>query len=260
MPSPAKGERVPSRRKKESDASSLESLLKSADASEVARITELLTKLEQLAEEEQQPPANREHDAVIAKTRAEAARLLGVSERTISAWATDPTFPGKSGDAGARNGHFPIGAIRQWCAAQAGGGADAAAEEDGRKLRLWKLAIDVADRQVDLEAKRGVLVSADDMRSRLVDLVGGMRSVIEELGDRLVIELRPKTVGGRRRVRQVGERVAKHALEAISDLVTRVFADNADDTAGRVGDTAEAQAGTARPAGSPRPKSSAPGA
>lgn len=250
---------MPSRRKKESDASSLEFLLTSADGSELARIGELLTKLEQLTEEERQPAtASHEHDAVVAKTRAEAARLLGVSERTISAWATDPTFPGKSGDAGARNGHFPIGAIRQWCATQAGSAGDAAADDEGKRLRLRKLAIEVADRQVDLEAKRGSMVEVDDIRSRLVEVVSGMRSVIEELGDRLVIELRPKTVGGRRRVRRVGERVARQAMEAISDLVARAFAEDGDDERS-TRDSARSSGGDARAARAARQASSEAG-
>lgn len=51
---------------------------------------------------------------VIARTRAEAARALGINTRTLAGYLTDPTFPGEAGDPGLQNGRFPIEKIQAW--------------------------------------------------------------------------------------------------------------------------------------------------
>ena len=52
------------------------------------------------------------------KTAAETAAYFGVHRRTVHDWCGDPSFPGRPGKPGMRNGHFPVAEIRQWLAAR----------------------------------------------------------------------------------------------------------------------------------------------
>lgn len=218
------------RRPSESDTSSLESLLIWADDREKKRIEELLKELQQTQQPPPQPVGDQAGDAMVAKTRAEAARLLGVDERTISKWAADPTFPGKAGTAGQRNGHFPIEAIQRWRQQVTGGGVASEADVDpAQRLRLRKLAAETARREVDLEVKLGTLIDRDQAEATITAAIATARSLLEELPEQLADAFPASRVKLRRIVRRISRRKVLQVLEALADCVTEGDDDSDDD-------------------------------
>ena len=59
-------------------------------------------------------PANSEPSTAVVSTRREAAKAFGVCERTITRWSRRANFPGRIGQRGRKNGHFPIQEITRW--------------------------------------------------------------------------------------------------------------------------------------------------
>lgn len=59
-------------------------------------------------------PRIREPSVAVATTAAQAAAEFAVSLRTFSRWCRRPGFPGRCGQRGRRNGHFPIQEITRW--------------------------------------------------------------------------------------------------------------------------------------------------
>lgn len=220
---------MPSRRAKESDASSLDSLLSWAGDSERQRIEQLLRELEQ--ETRSPPPPNGSQPAaaeVVAKTRAEAAKLLGVDERTISKWASDPTFPGKSGDAGARNGHFPIEAIKRWRGIGSTGSSSSEDDSPAARLRMRKLAAETLKKEIQNERELGRLIDREDQISTVTAAVSSMRSILEELPEWLAMEYPADKPRSRKRARRVARRVVARALQALADAVRGDLDDDSD--------------------------------
>jgi len=221
---------VPSRRESESDESSLGSLLNWADEREKQRFAALMDELRTTAP----PPAaaDRQPDGAddeVAKTRADAARLLGVDERTLSKWAADPTFPGKAGTAGQRNGHFPIGAIKRWRAATSGQGGETADADPAQRLRLRKLAAETARREVDLEVKLGTLIDRDQAEATITSAIATARSLLEELPEQIADAIPASRAKLRRFVARIVRRKVLQVLESLADCATEGDDDNDDD-------------------------------
>lgn len=220
---------MPSRRESESDESSLGSLLSWADEREKQRFAALMDELRTTAP----PPAagDRQPDGAdeVAKTRADAARLLGVDERTLSKWAADPTFPGKAGTAGQRNGHFPIGAIRRWRATTSGQGGETADADPAQRLRLRKLAAETARREVDLDAKLGTLIDREQAEATITSAIATARSLLEELPEQIAEAISASRPKLRRMARRIARRKVLQVLEALADCVTEDPDDSDDD-------------------------------
>lgn len=219
------------RRPSESAASSPESLLSWADGPERERIEQLLRELRQSQPSAASPASQAESgDDRVAKTRAEAARLLGVEERTISRWATDPTFPGKAGDRGAQNGHFPIAEIDRWRNQVGGGGATSVTGQDpAQQLRLRKLAAETARREVDLEIKLGTLIDRDQAAAMITSAIATARSLLEELPEQISDALPASRAKLRRFVARIVRRKVLQVLESLADCATEGDDDNDDD-------------------------------
>lgn len=232
----------PRRREKPSAANSLESLLSCAADSERQRVEELIAELQRLPPEEQaksQAPAIAAPVAseVVAKTRAEAARLLDVDVRTLSEWATDPSFPGKAGTAGQRNGHFPIEAIKQWRDLKLGtGNATRAPDDPAVQLRLRKLAAETAKREVELERECAKLIDREAIEDFVVSQISTARSLLEELPDLLVDKIPTRMAKLRRMARRVARDVVASVLQSLADLSLGDPDDDDDDESGSSGD------------------------
>jgi hypothetical protein len=238
---------VQARRPSESDTSSLDSLLSWADDREKKRIEELLKELQQTQQPPPQPSGDQAGDARVAKTRAEAAQLLGVDERTISKWAADPTFPGKAGTAGQRNGHFPIEAIQRWRQQITGGGV--ASEEDAdpaQRLRLRKLAAETARREVDLEMKLGTLIDRDQAEATITSAIATARSLLEELPEQIAEAIPASRAKLRRFVARIVRRKVLQVLESLADCATE-DSDDSDDDAPRTTDAGRRTATASAP-------------
>ncbi len=248
---------MPSPRENECAASLPDSLLNWADERERRRIDELMAELRQpeTTANPQRPEAS-DGDEVVAKTRADAARLLGVDERTLSKWAADPTFPGKAGTAGQRNGHFPIGAIRAWRQQVSGNGEGRATDADPTTLlRLRKLAAETARREVDLEIRLGTLIDREQAETTIAAAIASARSLLEELPEQLAEAFPAARVKLRRIVRRIARRKVLQVLESLADCATEDPDDRDDDVpygvdGGRRAAAQGAETSAAKPAGS----------
>lgn len=197
-------------------ASLPESLLSCADERERQRVAELLSQLQTLDQSASEPAAVNGEET-IAKTRNEAARLLGIHARTLSEWMTDPAFPGRAGKTGEANGYFPIEAIKRWrgiTSTNQQSRNDAASE-----LRLRKLAIETARREVDLEQRLGNLVSLEDVESTLSTALSTARSLIEEIPEVIAASIPPTKPKLKRMVARIARRKVRGVLAVLADAM-----------------------------------------
>ena len=156
----------------------------------------------------------------IAKTRAEAARLVGVDERTISKWQTDPEFPGRAGDAGQANGHYPIERIKAWREAtrRASGGTI----DDGlSRLKRRKLAADTRVREVKLARETGELIALAEAQAVITDAVNAARSQLEAWPSKMADQVSAKRPKLRRWLLRMATRQVAEVLRLLEDAALR---------------------------------------
>lgn len=184
----------------------LDSLRPFATDSEIAALEAELARQEQAKVE------------TIAKTRAEAARLVGVDERTISKWQADPEFPGRPGDAGQANGHYPIERIKAWREAtrRTVGSSDDALS----RLKRRKLAADTRTREVKLARETGELIALADAQAVIVDAINAARSQLEAWPSKVaehVSASRPKL---RRWLLRMATKQVREVLRGLEDAAS----------------------------------------
>lgn len=161
---------------------------------------------------------------VVARTTAEAAKLLGISKRVFADWLTEPGFPGKAGKPGCRDGFFPIAEIEAWRASRFGSdgrSGSSAADDEERSIRRSKLAIsrdrDLAEYERDV---LGTLVDAEETSRFIAFVISTAKQVLQELPDQILARLPSKLSGRLRKViRKVVMIVVRETLEHLSQLV-----------------------------------------
>lgn len=125
----------------------------------------------------------------IARTRRECADHFGVHLRTVADWLEDPTFPGRSGTRGLRDGYFPLTEIADWMAkrdALRNGGP----QNDGSELRDQLLAarirretVRTARDELSLEEEQGRLTTIDAMLELVTRQINIAKTLLEALPD-----------------------------------------------------------------------------
>jgi phage terminase Nu1 subunit (DNA packaging protein) len=123
----------------------------------------------------------------ICRTRGEAARLLGVSLRVFADWQLDPTFPGKSGPPGRREGYFPVERIADWWAARQGAAGSAGLAGESPRERLLRIRGD--QEQIELDKARGDVVAVVAVERLLRRTIATTRAVLAPLADELLQDL-----------------------------------------------------------------------
>lgn len=180
----------------------LESLLPFASDSERPLIEAELSRLRESGPE------------TIAKTRAEAGRLLGVADRTISVWQSDPTFPGRAGDVGQANGYYPIEKIRRWNAERK---QTAEIDNEYSQLRRRKLAADTRVREVKLARETGELIALADAQAVITDAVNAARSQLEAWPSKVADQVSARRPKLRRWLLKMATRQVREVLRILED-------------------------------------------
>lgn len=131
----------------------------------------------------------QEEAGKIARTRRECADHFGVHVRTVAEWLEDPTFPGRSGTRGMRDGEFPLAEIADWMAkrdALRNGGP----QNDGSELRDQLLAtrieretVRTARDRLSLEEEQGRLTTIDAMVELVTRQIHIAKTLLEALPD-----------------------------------------------------------------------------
>jgi len=134
-----------------------------------------------------QPPAA---EYAVARTRAELARILGVSERTIATWIREG-MPGKSGRPGVKEANYPIEEIQAWL----GGRVSAEntpqdATKHQAQARLASVNAELAE--LKLRTRLGQLVEADEVRRRWLRFSTEAKAQLDQLPPRLIKALGDK--------------------------------------------------------------------
>ena len=157
-------------------------------------------------------------------TIAEAAQLLEVAPRTFAGWLTDPTFPGKAGTPGRRDGYFPIAAIRAWHLATHGVSAkSAASDEVAAAAKRMRAQIQNDREQVALEKDLGTIGDTEEMAAFCRRVAANAKALLDELADRVNARLPAKYPAAIRAINRkvINESVAD-ILHTIAELVTGV--------------------------------------
>lgn len=159
---------------------------------------------------------------VVARTTAEAAKLLDVSKRVFADWMTEPAFPGKPGSPGRRDGYFPIAEIEAWRAARFGSDSRSGSTDDGeRAVRREMLEIDRDRKLAELERDvLGTLIDAEETTRFIEFVVATAKGVLQELPDRVLARMPSRLPAKLRRlIRKVVLSVARETLEHLTQLV-----------------------------------------
>ena len=135
----------------------------------------------------------------IARTRRECADHFGVHIRTVADWLEDPTFPGRSGTRGLRDGMFPLEEIADWMAkrdACRNGGP----QNDGSELRDQLLAVRIRRgsvqarrEELSLEKDEGRLTTIDAMLELVTRQINTTKTQLESLPD-AAAKVLPETI------------------------------------------------------------------
>jgi len=155
----------------------------------------------------------------IARTRADCGAALGVTSRTISEWATDPTFPGRAGTPGQTDGYYPIWEIERWLNRRKdkGGGDGETAVVSSRE----KLA-DVRYQKglIDLAKLRGQVVDAVEAQAFYARtngyVVATLKGLPAKLDHALPADFDPKA---RATCRRIAQQVVNECRDLISELI-----------------------------------------
>lgn len=198
----------------------LQSLREFASAEELQLLEAALA--ERMATESL-PPSMIE---TVAKTRLEAAQMLGIDERTISKWQQMPGFPGRPGDAGQRNGHYPIQQIEQWRDARQA--TRAAPDDRMAALRRRHLAASTRKKEVELRIRTGELIALADAQSIIVSAIAAARSELEAWPSKIAEQLGAKRPKLKRWLLRAATKQVRQVLRALEDAV----AEDADDRDG----------------------------
>lgn len=115
------------------------------------------------------------HEPILG-TRVEASKYFGVAVRTVAEWLNDPTFPGRAGRPGRRDGYFPVWQIEAWLGDKRPNiatGDDDELTTAARRARHQRTiseaelkAIDVAERKrqvADVEAMRRLYIQTHSL-------------------------------------------------------------------------------------------------
>lgn len=103
----------------------------------------------------------------IFQTKADCANYFRVSERQVGVWLNDPTFPGRAGHPGKRDGYFPAWQITTWRGAQtlvSGNGADDALTAKAREARARKIIVNSKLEEIKLAEKQRQVADVEAMR------------------------------------------------------------------------------------------------
>lgn len=144
------------------------------------------------AEIEPDPPRPR-----IARTRRECADHFGVHLRTVADWLEDPTFPGRPGNRGQRDGFFPLEEIAEWIAArdavrQGGPRVDVAdRREELLAVRIQRESVRTERDRLFLEEHAGRLTSIEAMAELVTRQIHTCKTLLESLPDRAARDLPP---------------------------------------------------------------------
>lgn len=135
----------------------------------------------------------------IARTRRECADHFGVHIRTVAEWLLDPSFPGRSGTRGLRDGEFRLDEIADWLAkrdACRNGGP----QNDGSELRDQLLAVRIRRgsvqarrEELSLEKDEGRLTTIDAMLELVARQINTSKTQLESLPD-AAAKVLPETI------------------------------------------------------------------
>jgi hypothetical protein len=156
----------------------------------------------------------------IVRTRHEVATHFGVSLRTVAEWLTDPSFPGRAGNRGRRDGEFPLLAIKAWWDAKRGTTVAPDASQSA-KDRLNEVRARRAE--IELEQLLGTLIEVEEVERFISRTIATAKAVLDQLSDQVLACLPPAVdVEARRKVR---ERVVKVLDDTYATLAELAEAD-----------------------------------
>jgi phage terminase Nu1 subunit (DNA packaging protein) len=175
----------------------------------------------------------QEDASKIARTRRECADHFGVHLRTVADWLEDPTFPGKSGTRGLRDGYFPLEEIADWQAKRdalrAGG-----PQTDGCELRDQLLAVRIRRENVrterdelSLEEEQGRLTTIDAMMELVTRQINIAKTLLEALPDEAAKSM-PETIDAS--VRAAVVRRWRDRIYEAERVLSETIAGDTDDT------------------------------
>jgi hypothetical protein len=157
----------------------------------------------------------------IVATIPEAALLLEVAPRTLAQWLTDPTFPGKAGTPGRRDGYFPISQIRQWHLATHGATARGSqTDAEAATAKRLKAQIECDRAQVELEKELLTIGDVEQWEALARRVIAAAKGQLDELPDRVAARLPGKLAPEiKQTIRRVIAQSTADALNTLAELV-----------------------------------------
>jgi len=162
----------------------------------------------------------------VARTRKECASHFGVHLRTLADWLEEPSFPGRAGTRGRRDGYFPLDEIADWIEQRdAGRNGGPRVDLSEKRGRLLEIKISREGRKDQEEA--GALAPIGDMVEIVQRLTHTAKRMLESVPEEAAKELPAKMPGDkkaaivrrwRRRIEEI-ERAISEAIAGDQDLM-----------------------------------------
>ena len=144
----------------------------------------------------------------ILQTRAEVAQFFSVNSHTVAVWLEDPSFPGKPGPRGKREGRFPVIPIARWLLRNKKRGiipegllpdeVKEAEEQLARgerepSVRDRLTEIKIGKAQIELSRMQGAMVSSEEVAVFFARVCAGSRAILKGLRSS-VLQRMPQTL------------------------------------------------------------------
>ncbi len=130
------------------------------------------------------PRRDEQPDPVVLQTRSDVANYFNVHLRTVGQWLAMPGFPGRAGDPGKRNGHFPVDQIETWLILRDSSVAAQSVDDDHPRHVLAE--IKAQREQLRLSREMGQFVDAELLKREIVRAHAVAKSALEPLVDMLL--------------------------------------------------------------------------
>ena len=157
---------------------------------------------------------------LIARSRGEAARVLGISERLLTHWTKEPGFPGRPGSKAATpDGYYPIEQIRAWIAG-AHPESPLAVNPKYTGSHDKYIRIRTSRAEFELDRLRGQYLPLQEVQRFFSRTLTNVVSVLQDLPHRLAAAM-PEDMGSAQRqiVRTIAETAINECRTAIAELI-----------------------------------------
>lgn len=170
--------------------------------------------------------ADDETKEPILATRVECASYFNVATRTVADWLNDPSFPGRSGKPGRKDGYFPVWQIQAWRATQTIDGGSVSGIDDelmleSRAARAKGAIVDFKMKEITLAERLKHVADVEAMRRLYVQTHSFAKTIFGQVWARIRLLLPSLPAAKVDELQGAVERVCNDTASAFRDGIRK---------------------------------------